>query len=47
MQVEDGWTYFIYGWTRVIAEVFDIDIPTGGAQFDTICRIAAEAGKPA
>ena len=47
MQVEDGWTYFIYGWTRVIAEVFDIDIPTGGPAFDTICRIAAEAGKPA
>ena len=47
MQVEDGWTYFIYGWTRVIAEVFDIDIPTGGPAFDEICRIAAEAGKPA
>ena len=47
MQVEDGWTYFIYGWTRVIAEVFDIDIPTGGPAFDTICRIAAQAGKPA
>jgi len=47
MQVEDGWTYFIYGWTRVIAEVFDIGIPTGGPAFDTICRIAAEAGKPA
>ena len=47
MQVEDGWTYFIYGWTRVIAEVFDIDIPTGGPDFDTICRIAAQAGKPA
>ena len=47
LQVEDGWTYFIYGWTRVIAEVFHVDIPTSGPDFDEICRIAAEAGKPA
>jgi shikimate 5-dehydrogenase len=47
LQVEDGWTYFIYGWTRVIAEVFDVDIPTRGPAFDEICRIAAAAGKPA
>ncbi|MEA5064812.1 MAG: shikimate dehydrogenase [Eubacteriales bacterium] len=24
--IEDGWIYFIHGWTQVIAEVFDIDI---------------------
>ena len=47
LQVEDGWTYFIYGWTRVIAEVFHVDIPSHGPAFDEICRIAAEAGKPA
>jgi shikimate 5-dehydrogenase len=47
LQIEDGWTYFIYGWTRVIAEVFDVDIPSRGPAFDEICRIAAEAGKPA
>jgi shikimate 5-dehydrogenase len=46
LQIEDGWTYFIYGWTRVIAEVFHIDIPTHGPAFDEICRIAAAAGKP-
>ncbi|WP_459623955.1 shikimate dehydrogenase family protein, partial [Burkholderia sp. 3C] len=44
LQVEDGWTYFIYGWTRVIAEVFHIEIPTRGPAFDDICRIAAAAG---
>ena len=27
LQIEDGWIYFIHGWTRVIAEVFHIDIP--------------------
>ena len=47
LQIEDGWTYVIYGWTRVIAEVFHVDIPTAGPEFDEICRIAAEAGKPA
>ena len=26
LYVEDGWIYFIHGWTLVIAEVFDMDI---------------------
>ncbi|MDR5741191.1 MULTISPECIES: shikimate dehydrogenase [unclassified Caballeronia] len=47
LQVEDGWTYFIYGWTRVMAEVFHVDIPTRGPAFEALCRIAADAGKPA
>lgn len=48
LQVEDGWTYFIHGWTQVIAEVFDIAIPTGGPAFDAIAAIAARAtGRPA
>ena len=45
LQVEDGWTYFIHGWTQVIAEVFHIDIPTSGPAFDEISRIAIEAAK--
>ncbi len=47
LQVEDGWTYFIHGWTRVIAEVFHIDIPVSGPGFDALCEIAVQAGKPA
>ncbi|MGF6767590.1 shikimate 5-dehydrogenase [Paraburkholderia sp. GAS199] len=47
LQIEDGWTYFIYGWTRVIAEVFHVEIPSHGHAFDEIGRIAAQAGKPA
>ena len=43
LQVEDGWTYFIHGWTQVIAEVFDIDIAPSGPQFETLSQIAAEA----
>ncbi len=41
--VEDGWVYFIHGWTRVIAEVFDVDIPVRGPRFDELSRIAREA----
>jgi shikimate 5-dehydrogenase len=41
--VEDGWIYFIHGWTRVVAEVFDVDIPTRGPRFDDISRLAKEA----
>jgi len=45
LQIEGGWSYFIYGWTQVIAEVFHIDIPVRGPGFDAISRIATEAGK--
>ncbi len=41
LHIVDGWDYFIYGWTRVVAEVFDIDIPVSGPGFDEISRIAA------
>ena len=40
LQVEDGWLYFIHGWTRVISEVFHIDIPTSGPEFDQLAQIA-------
>ena len=40
VRVEDGWVYFIHGWTRVIADVFNIDIPTRGAGFDRLSDIA-------
>jgi shikimate 5-dehydrogenase len=43
LHIEDGWTYFVHGWTRVIAEVFHIDIPTHGPMFDALSCIAAQA----
>lgn len=43
LHIEDGWTYFLHGWTRVIAEVFHINIPTYGSKFDKISQIAKEA----
>ena len=41
--VEDGWIYFIHGWTRVIADVFDVEIPSRGPAFDRLSVIAREA----
>lgn len=46
LHVEDGWVYFIHGWTRVIAEVFHIEVPASGPGFQQLCRIAQEATKP-
>lgn len=45
LTVVDGWFYFIHGWTRVIAEVFGLDIPTQGAAFDRLSLIAHHASK--
>jgi shikimate 5-dehydrogenase len=45
LAIEDGWVYFIHGWTRVIAEVFHIDIPVRGPKFDELSRIAAFTNK--
>lgn len=41
--IEGGWTYFLHGWTQVIAEVFDIDIPVSGPVFERISDIARQA----
>ena len=38
--VEDGWIYFLHGWTQVIGEVFHIEIPTSGASFAELSRLA-------
>jgi shikimate 5-dehydrogenase len=43
LTIEDGWNYFVHGWTRVIADVFDVEIPTQGSVFDDLSRIAATA----
>lgn len=43
LTIEDGWTYFIHGWTQVIAEVFHIDIT--GEVFDACDKIARDMRK--
>lgn len=43
LHVEDGWIYFIHGWTQVISEVFHIDIT--GKTFDMCEQIANDLKK--
>jgi len=43
LRIEDGWIYFIHGWTLVIAEVFRVQIPPRGRTFDDLASIAAQA----
>ena len=37
--IEDGWRYFVHGWTQVIADVFDIPMPR--AMVDELALVAA------
>ena len=39
LHVEDGWNYFIHGWTQVIQEVFHITI--GAGQLAELSRVAS------
>jgi shikimate 5-dehydrogenase len=41
VRVEDGWLYFLYGWTQVIAQV--LHTPIQGERFDRLARIAEAA----
>lgn len=43
LHIEDGWVYFIHGWAQVIAEVFHIEIPSSGPEFEELSRIAASS----
>ena len=45
LTVEDGWLYFLYGWTHVIAEVLKLEIT--GPAFDRLAAIATEICTPA
>jgi shikimate dehydrogenase len=44
LQVEDGWLYFLHGWTQVIAEVLHIEIDE--ARFSVLADIAADLRPP-
>ncbi|MBI4923276.1 MAG: shikimate dehydrogenase [Devosia nanyangense] len=47
LTVEDGWVYFLHGWTQVIAEVFHVRIEPSGAGFDQLSAIARRVGSVA
>ena len=40
LHVEDGWIYFIHGWTQVISEVFHM--PIQGDVLNRLSEIAKE-----
>ena len=40
LRVEDGWVYFLHGWTSVMADVFAHEIPWRGPVFDELGEIA-------
>jgi shikimate 5-dehydrogenase len=42
--VEDGWTYFLHGWSQVIADVLDIDIDD--ETFNRMAEIAEDLRPP-
>jgi len=41
VRVEDGWLYFLHGWTQVIAQV--LHMPIEGELFDRLAAVAQEA----
>ena len=41
LHVEDGWIYFIHGWTQVISQVFDVEI--GPKELEMLSIIAKNA----
>jgi shikimate 5-dehydrogenase len=45
ISVEDGWQYFLHGWTQVISEVLSMNV--SGAAFERLSAIAAEICTPA
>jgi shikimate 5-dehydrogenase len=43
VRAEDGWTYFVHGWLQAVKEVFGIDVPTSGPDFDRLSDLARAA----
>lgn len=41
LHVEDGWRYFVHGWSQAVAEVFDVAMPT--STVDELGRVAARS----
>ncbi|MGT2425756.1 shikimate dehydrogenase family protein [Amnibacterium kyonggiense] len=43
VRAEDGWTYFVHGWLQAVKEVFRVDVPTSGPDFDRLSDLARAA----
>lgn len=42
LHLEDGWVFFLHGWTQVIGDVFGVAIPGRGPVFEELSRLALE-----
>ena len=40
LSIEDGWDYFVIGWSQVIGDVFDIKVPIVGSLFNELSEQA-------
>jgi shikimate dehydrogenase len=40
LHIEDGWTYFLHGWTQVLAEIFDFELTPG--LFEKLAGVALQ-----
>ena len=45
LAIEDGWLYFLHGWTQVISQVLDVDV--SGPVFDRLSQVACSICTPA
>jgi len=45
LTVEDGWLYFLHGWTQVLAQVLKVQVD--GALFERLAGIAGQISRPA
>ncbi len=43
MRTEDGWTYFVQGWLQAVKEIFEVDVPVSGPDFDRLSELARSA----
>lgn len=43
VRVQDGWTYFVHGWLQAVKEVFGVEVPTSGPDFDHLSDLARSA----
>lgn len=43
LRIVDGWDYFVYSWTKVVAVVYGVDIPASGPLFDRMSELARTA----
>jgi shikimate 5-dehydrogenase len=42
ISIVDGWHYFVIGWSQVISDIFNIEIPTNGMLYEVLSKQAKQ-----